>query len=308
MHQFTGWVCVTLAFWFAAPLAGAQSVGEVTRGAGPSRPRVDDTVHEPAGSDYGILADRPRIRPTRTDTPPVIDGRLDDPIWETATMISTFVQQSPLDGAPATEDTEVYLAYDRDHLYFGFYLHYSDPSQMRANRVDRDRAPQDDLMTVYFDTFMDQQRVYDFDVNAYNVQGDGVISGSNQRGGAIPYADRSWEALFESGTQIVEDGYTAEMAIPFKSVRYPQRGPGEPHRWGFQMVREIKSKNEENDVWAPMSREVQSFMGQMGVLEGMTGLSTSRNLELLPTVTAINFGSLDGSSAYVEQGLSLIHI
>jgi hypothetical protein len=304
MHQFTGWVCVTLAFWFAAPLAGAQSVGEVTRGAGPSRPRVDDTVHEPAGSDYGILADRPRIRPTRTDTPPVIDGRLDDPIWETATMISTFVQQSPLDGAPATEDTEVYLAYDRDHLYFGFYLHYSDPSQMRANRVDRDRAPQDDLMTVYFDTFMDQQRVYDFDVNAYNVQGDGVISGSNQRGGAIPYADRSWEALFESGTQIVEDGYTAEMAIPFKSVRYPQRGPGEPHRWGFQMVREIKSKNEENDVWAPMSREVQSFMGQMGVLEGMTGLSTSRNLELLPTVTAINFGSLDGSSAYVEQGTS----
>ena len=68
MHQFTGWVCVTLAFWFAAPLAGAQSVGEVTRGAGPSRPRVDDTVHEPAGSDYGILADRPLLRRNR-ETP-----------------------------------------------------------------------------------------------------------------------------------------------------------------------------------------------------------------------------------------------
>ncbi len=302
MFRSTGWVCVTLAFWFAAPLADAQSGGEMTRGAGPSRPRVDNTVHEPGGPEYGILADRPRIRPTRTQTPPVIDGRLDDPIWQTATMISTFVQQAPLDGAPGTEDTEVYLAYDSDHLYFGFYLHYSDPSQMRANRVDRDRAPQDDLMTIYFDTFMDQQRVYDFDVNGYNVQGDGVIAGSRQRGGAIPFADRSWDALFDSGAQIVEDGWTAEMAIPFKSVRYPQRAPGEEHRWGFQMVREIKSKDQENDVWAPMSREVQSFMGQMGVLEGMTDLSTSRNLEILPTVTAINFGEIGSDGAFVGQG------
>ena len=277
----------------------------LTRGAGPRRPRVDETVHEPGGAGFGILAGRPRIRPPRIYTPPVIDGRLDDPVWQTATLITDFVQQAPLDGAPATEETEVYLAYDADHLYFGFYLHYDDPGLMRANRVDRDRAPQDDLITVYFDPFMDQQRVYDFDVNAYNVQGDGVINASRQRGGAIPFADRSWDTLFDSGAQIVDDGYTAEMAIPFKSVRYPQQPPGEPHRWGLQIVREIKSKDQENDVWAPMSREVQSFMAQMGVLEGMTNLSTSRNLEILPTFTGIQFGSLDeASGVYLEQGMS----
>ena len=276
-----------------------------TRGAGPWRPRIDETRHEPDDPGLGILSDRPRIRPTRTETPPVIDGHLDDAVWQTAAMITDFVQQSPLDGAPATEDTEVYLAYDSEHLYFAFYLHYDDPDLMRANRVDRDRAPQDDLMTVYFDPFMDQQRVYDFDINAYNVQGDGVINASRQRGGAIPFADRSWDALFASGAQIVDDGYTAEMAIPFKSVRYPQRRPGVPHRWGFQMVREIKSKDQENDVWAPMSRAVQSFMAQMGVLEGMTDLSTSRNLEILPTFTAIQFGALDDASgAFVGQGTS----
>ena len=71
-------------------------------------------------------------------------------------------------------------------------------------------------------------------------------------------------------------------------------GPeGTPHRWGFQIVREIKGKNQENDVWAPMSRGVAGFMTQMGVLEGMTDLSTSRNIEVLPTFTAVRFGSLD---------------
>jgi len=140
-----------------------------------------------------------------------------------------------------------------------------------------------------------------------------VINASRQSGdGGIPVADRSWDALFYSGARIVDDGYTAEMAIPFKSLRCPQQPPGVAHRWGFQIVREIEGKNQENDVWAPMSREVQSFMAQMGVLEGMTDLSTSLNLELLPTFTAIRFEELDAASGglsdpttFPEAGLNL---
>ena len=242
--------------------------------------------------DLGPLAGRPRISPTRTDTPPVIDGRLDDEVWRTATKITELVQQSPLDGAPATENTDIYIAYDSDQIYFGFHAHYEDPSIMRANRVDRDRAAADDLMTIYFDTFMDQQQGYDFDVNAYGVQGDGIIPRTEMRG-PIPFADRTWDALFETAGQIVEDGYVAEMAIPFKSLRYPTPPDGQPHRWGFQIVREVKGKNQENQVWSPMSRDESSFLGQMGVLEGMTNLSTSRNIEILPTFTAIQYGDID---------------
>ena len=257
-----------------------------------------------AGSDdidLGPLAGRPRISPTRTDTPPVIDARLDDEVWRTATKITELVQQSPLDGAPATEDTDIYIAYDSDHIYFGFHVHYEDPSIMRANRVDRDRAAADDLMTIYFDTFMDQQQGYDFDVNAYGVQGDGIIPRTEKRG-PIPFADRTWDALFETAGQIVEDGYVAEMAIPFKSLRYPTPPAGQPHRWGFQIVREVKSKNQENQVWSPMSRDESSFLGQMGVLEGMTNLSTSRNIEILPTLTAIQYGDIDPTRpAFVNQ-------
>ncbi len=251
----------------------------------------------PPMAGFGLVPGRPTVRPTRTDTPPDIDGRLDDLAWRTAATITEFTQQAPLEGAPATEDTEVYIAYDSDHVYFGFYLHYTDPSIMRANRVDRDTAWADDLITIYIDTFLDQQRAYDFDLNAYNVQGDGIVNaGGGMRGSPIPFADRSWDALFHSAASIVADGYIAEMAIPLKSLRYPQRGPGEPHRWGFQIVREIKGKNEENAVWAPMSRDVAGFHRQMGLMEGMTDFSTSRNLEFLPTFTGIDFGRLDRST------------
>ena len=266
-----------------------------------------------AARSAGVLAGRPTIRPIRTEIPPEIDGRLNDPVWQTATAVTDFVQYEPVDGAVPTETTEMYVAFDRNHIYFAFYAHYTDPSILRANRADRDQAFEDDLLTVYFDTFMDQQRSFDFDLNAYNVQGDGIINLSSivERGAGIPRADRSWDALFESGAEIVEDGFTAEMAIPFKSLRYPQLPPGVPHRWGFQFVREIKERDRERIVWAPMTRDVRSFMGQMGVLEGMTDLSTSHNLEIMPTVTGIRFGSLDtptgtfSASNQPEAGVNL---
>jgi hypothetical protein len=277
-------VCLGIALVCLAIVTGA---GEATAQQNP-----------PAGG-RGLVPGRPTVRPTKIETPPDIDGQLDDAVWQRAAKITEFTQEAPVEGAPATEDTEVYLAYDNNNLYFGFYLHYSDPSIMRANRVDRDRAFQDDLITIYIDTFLDQQRAFEFDLNAYNVQGDGIVNQSRggRGGGGIPPADRSWDVLFQSATSIVDDGYIAEMAVPFKSIRYPRRARGAPHQWGFQIVREVKSKNEENAVWAPMSRDVAGFMRQMGVMEGMADLSTSRNLEFLPTFTAVQFGSLDRSTA-----------
>ena len=264
-------------------------------------------VPGPSDAELGLVAGRPRVRPVRLTEPPVIDGRLDDEAWKLAPVLSDFVQQSPLDGAPATEETEVWVAYDSDYIYFAAHAHYADPSIMRASRVDRDQAWADDLFTVYLDTFMDQQRAYDFDVNPYNVQGDGILNAGGRGSGseAIPRADRSWDVLFDSGAQIVEDGYTVELAIPYKSIRYPSRAPGEPHYWGFQITREVKGKDQENIVWAPMSRDESSFFSQMGVIEGLTDLSVSRNLEIMPTFTAIQFGEIDptrpGGPGFVNQ-------
>ncbi len=287
----------------------------------------------------GILTGRPSVEPLRTSDPPRIDGRLDDAVWRRATRITEFVQQQPLDGEPATEETELYIAYDTQNLYFGMHVHYSDPVLVRANRSDRDQTFSDDTITVYFDPFLDQQRAYVFSVNGYGVQSDAILDssapgggmggggrrrtgggggpggggggGGGRRGGmsaslaaalgAAPTGDTSWDALFESSGTLVEDGWTAEMAIPFKSLRYPSRSRGERHRWGFQVVRTIPSKNE-TDVWAPISRDVAGFLPQMGLLDGLTDLSTSRNLEILPTLTAIQFGSLDTGTGVFEDG------
>jgi hypothetical protein len=243
-------------------------------------------------------------------SPPRVDGHIDDEVWAQAARITEFVQRNPIEGAPATERTEVLIAYDNTNLYFAFYAHYSDPGLVRANRSDRDQFSQDDVISVYFDTFLDQQRAYVFTVNGYGVQGDSIagggggdgggFGGGGGGGGGIPRGDTSWDALFSTAGSLVSDGWTAEMAIPFKSLRYPPRGNDEPHRWGFQIARSIQSKNEAV-VWAPVTRAIAGFVRQMGTLDGLTSLSTSRNLELLPTFTAIRVGSLNTDSGSFVQ-------
>lgn len=266
------------------------------------------------------LAPPPVASAVRVPQPPTIDGRLDDPAWRTAAHITEFVQRRPLDGAPASEPTDVYVAYDSERIYFGFHAHYSDPALVRANRVDRDQIWNDDRISVIFDPFLDQQRAYRLAVNGYGVQGDALVGSGGGRGGGggggrgggggnRGDGDISWNVLFTSAGVLTADGWSAELAIPLKSLRYPSRRAGEAHRWGFQIERDIEGKDE-NVVWAPISRDVMSELGQMGTLDGMTNLSTSRNLEFLPTLTAIQAGKRDaagefGSDTVKEAGANL---
>ncbi len=245
---------------------------------------------------------RQTVRVPRIENPPRIDGHLNDLAWKEASHLTRFFQMTPLDGAPGSEETEVFIAFDSSHIYLGFYAHYENPGILRANRADRDEARGDDAFTVYFDPFLDEQRAYVFTVNAYGVQSDAILS--MRQGGTRdepigffgpPRGDASWDTLFDSGGQLVPDGFTAEVAIPFKSLRYPSKDGGDEHQWGFQVARNIRGKNE-TVVWSPMSRDVAGFLSQMGVLEGLTQLSTSRNIEFLPTFTGLKMGSMNKSS------------
>ncbi len=213
------------------------------------------------------------VRPTRTTQPPVIDGRLNDPVWSTATRITRFVEMTPVEGAAASENTEAWVAYDSEQIYFGFYAHYSDPSLVRANRVERDQISQDDAITIYFDTTGDQQRAYAFSVNGYGVQGDSLIvgvPGANATTLGLPSGNDTWDTLFTSAGGLVADGWTAEVAIPFKSLRYPAKDADETHRWGFQIARSITSKDE-TVVAFPVTRNIAGFVSQLGVIDGITG-------------------------------------
>ena len=321
----------------AAPAAEAENRGDVTGflALGESRsseePRKVDTatIRERRGGG-GFRAAPVPGRPTavvmRTDSPPQIDGRLDDSVWETATHITDFIQITPEEGAPGSEETEVWMTYDSDHLYFAFYAHYADPGIVRVNRADREEIRGDDRMAVLFDPFLDQQRAYQFEVNGYGVQADSlvnadgstgfsrfssVIRGSGSRGGGGGRGlassgqfgirgDESWDALFDTRGRLVEDGWTAEMRIPFKSLRYPSRSSGEAHSWGFQITRVIRDKSEVQS-WSPVSRGVAGQLTQFGQLDGLSELSASRNFELLPEVTGFRFGSLDTASGEFDE-------
>ena len=273
----------------------------------------------------GAAADatgQPVVTPIRVEEPPVIDGLLDDETWRGAARLSTFVQTTPVEGAAASEPTEVYIAYDGENLYVGVRARYADTGLMRANRADRDQIAEDDTVSLFFDPFRDRQRAYQFTVNGFGVQGDAILNSTGlrnrtqrraigARGGGpsgappsgIPEGDISWDALFVSAGTPSDDGWTAEMAIPFKSLRYPAVDEGESHRWGFQVSRTVKGKDE-TVVWSPLSRNIAQFLAQMGVLEGLADLSTSRNLEILPTVTALRTGSLNAAGAFIENDVT----
>ena len=271
--------------------------------AGPGVQVVDaqPAPEPPPPGAAGIV--RPVVRPPRVADPPVIDGRLDDPVWDRAAHITELVQRRPLDGPPATEASDIYVAYDSDHLYLGLHAHYTDPGMMRANRRDRDQTVEDDLFLVYFDPFLDQQRAYVFTVNGYGVQGDAILRAGALGGGrfGVPRGDASWDVLFDTAARLVADGFVAEMAIPFKSLRYPRREAGSEHQWGLQIARTIGGKDEA-DVWSRTSRDIAGFLPQMGLLDGMTDLSRSHNLEILPTVTATRFGALDRGTGRFDEG------
>ena len=333
----TGWLDLEDATDDAIPVAGGNSEGNGDtngNGSGAGQPRRTDSVAapRPGGGFAAAPIARRRVIIGRAAQPPNLDGRLDDAVWETATYIDDFVQIAPVEGAPGTEETEVWMAFDRDNLYFAFHVHYTDPGIIRANRADRDEIGGDDRMSVLFDPFLDQQRAYQFSVNGYGVQSDELVNADGSRGASRSRSpqsrssgggrggrssggggsglsnsgqfgirgDRSWDALYETRGRMVEDGWTAEMAIPFKSLRYPALAGEGGRRWGFQITRVIRGKSEAQS-WSPISRGVAGQLTQFGVLEGLSDLSQSRNLEILPELTGARLGALDTSSGAFDD-------
>jgi hypothetical protein len=317
-----------------APERPGKAGGCFAGRAAPDRPRVVASAGAATPRTAGMAAlaiallaaiaananGQPTVSAARVDEPPVIDGQLADDVWQRATRLSDFVQTAPVEGAAASESTDVYLAYDGENLYVGIRARYGVPGLMRANRSDRDQIAEDDTVSLFFDPFRDRQRAYQFTVNGFGVQGDAILNSTGLRNrsqrralgsqgrpsetppSGIPEGDISWDALFASAGAPSEDGWTAELAIPFKSLRYPPVGEGETHRWGFQISRAIQGKDE-TVVWSPVSRDIAQFLAQMGVLEGLSDLSTSRNLEILPTVTAFRLGARDAAGAFVEDDI-----
>jgi hypothetical protein len=226
-------------------------------------------------------------------TPPVIDGKLDDEVWKTAVVLKDFYQIQPGDNLIPENRTEVRLGYDARFLYIAFYC-FDDPAKVRANIAKRDNIWDDDYVGILFDTFNDQRRAYEFDFNPLGVQADGIWTEGQGE-------DFSLDLVMESKGMVTTDGYTIEVAIPFKSLRYVA---GKDKMWGIHFWRRTKRLNNSLDMWIPMDRDKNSWLAQAGKLTGLEGISTERTLELIPSLTisetgkrktALPFNSLAGT-------------
>jgi hypothetical protein len=161
----------------------------------------------------------PPLMPFRTDIPPVIDGVLDDPVWTQAPSETGFKTWSPDFGKDMHEKTVVYYAYDRENLYFAYRCYDSEPAKIKASVAARDTIRQDDWICLNLDTFNDQQSLYAFYVNPLGIQSDSRFEGGKE--------DFTIDVVWYSAGRIDNEGFTIEVRIPFKSIRYRSREPVE---------------------------------------------------------------------------------
>src|SRR5262249_33239071 len=237
------------------------------------------------GKDSGT-SKRPTLHVTRFPQPPVVDGHLDDVVWQNAAVCNNFLQTQPGDNTTASQPTEVRIGYDAKFLYLGIHaVHHSE--QIRATVAKRDDLSGNDYVAVWLDTFNDQRRAYVLLFNPLGVQADGIFT----EGQGI---DWSVDVVMQSRGTITEDGYVIEASIPFASLRY-EAGKGK--FWGLHLIRSVRHLDEW-DTWMPLRRESRNFststfirfLEQAGTLTGIEDIGRERTLELIPTVTVSENG------------------
>ncbi len=214
------------------------------------------------------------------DSVPNIDGKLDDEIWKKAVVFKNFYQINPGDNIAPSKETIAYAGYDEKNLYFAFMC-FDEPDKIRATVANRDGVGGEDNVRVILDTFNDQRRAYFIQVNPFGIQGDGILTDNQQSG-----PDMSVDWVMESKGVILENGWSVEIKVPFKSLRY-QAGKGKI--WGFNVSRSINRLNNEIVSWSPIKREIPSIR-QIGKITGLEDIKTDRTLEIIPSITLSEAG------------------
>lgn len=218
-----------------------------------------------------------------------VDGRLDEAMWAGAAVLADFTQYDPVEGIPASQDTRVRVFITDDALHFGIEASDTDPAGIRATLAERDNVGRsDDFVRILLDTFNDQRRAYAFTVNPLGVQEDGLwVEGSG--GGMRDPIDDNPDFLWESQGVVHDKGWTVEVRIPFKSLRFPS---AQEQAWGLNVVRRVQRTGHEAS-WAPLTANVSNKLAQAGRLEGLRDVEAGRLVELNPVVTASRVGLYD---------------
>jgi hypothetical protein len=243
-------------------------------------------------ASQGSASERPVVMAQRISEAPRLDGDvLRDPVWQQVTATGDFSQTTPDDGAPASEPTEVRIIYTDTTIYVGVVLYDSSPETIVAADSRRDSSMDDtDSFQFILDTFRDGQSGFVFGTNPAGVEYDGQVTNSGQgggwfgvlgaglqQGGAGGGFNLNWDGAWEVRTQVGDFGWSAEFAIPFRTIRYRS---GED-TWNANFQRNINRRNE-RAYWSSLERQYNLYrLVDAGTLAGLA-VPVQRNLKISP--------------------------
>jgi len=210
----------------------------------------------------------------RTDTAPVIDGILDEPIWREAVLLEDLIQTLPKEGDPPTERTEIRMLYDRNFLYVGVRMYDSEPRALIAKQMVHDTdMTSDDRINLSFDTFSDHRNAFYFQINPAGTRSDALIENNRT-------FRRDWNGIWYAEASVDAEGWSAEFAIPFQTVAFNPGGG----TWGFEAERQIRRKNEVARWANPSKNRVVTDIAGIGTLTGLADIDGT-GIDLVPNAS-----------------------
>ncbi len=243
-----------------------------------------------------LLAAGPGIHIPRIETPPTLadfnDMEANPRVAGQMLKVTDFIVREPADGTKPTQNTDVYLAYDQHNLYAVFLCWDTEPEKIRARMTRREDIFSDDSAEIMIDTFHDARRAYAFAVNPFGIQWDALwTEGSIGTGTAGDFSgfDSSFDTVWRSEGRLTSRGYLALIAIPFKTLRFPNTDQQE---WGIILNRSIPRTNE-NIFWPRISNRIQGRFNQAATATGLEHISPARNIQLIPYGLFRSFRDID---------------
>ena len=203
----------------------------------------------------------------------VLDGKLDEPLWNNITGIKDFLMQEPIEGGKPTENTTIKIAYDENYLYIGAIFYDSEPDEIKAFKMRKD-APlnTDDRFMWILDTYLDGRNAYFFEINPRGLMGDGLLTIGQGRS-----LNKDWDGIWRPWTHIGDFGWSAEIRIPFHTLNFDPK----ISTWGINFQRTVRRKNEEI-LWSGHKRNQGIYRPQnAGRINNLNNISQGLGLELV---------------------------
>jgi hypothetical protein len=221
------------------------------------------------------LYPQPGIKAVFTDSPPVIDGQVDDDSWNNASVVNEFYQRVPNTGAPVSEKTEFLFLFDHNNIYVGIRCN-EEPGGITAKELARDVSlGEDDRVQVIFDTYLDGRSGYWFQIGPRGSIGDAIVSENGKN------FNKSWDGLWDGKAKITPDGWEAELIVPFKTMSFNKASD----TWGLKLIRHIKRKSE-SSYWPATSLNADKFaVADAGRITGLANITQGIGLDVIPYLT-----------------------